>query len=79
MPLFQILTNCVRFSGQDICAIKWAKDKFDFFVDVISRYTCNPVIKNENTGSFDKSFYIILNLAVGRSFGGPELDDKVLA
>ncbi|MEG2102501.1 family 16 glycosylhydrolase [Flavobacterium sp. FlaQc-28] len=63
--------------GYHVYAIEWDKDKIEFFVDKTLVYTFNPSIKNEDTWPFDKPFYIILNLAVGGNFGGPEVDDAI--
>ncbi|MFH6935209.1 family 16 glycosylhydrolase [Flavobacterium sp. FlaQc-30] len=63
--------------GYHVYAIEWDKDKIDFFVDKTLVYTFNPSVKNEDTWPFDKPFYIILNLAVGGNFGGPEVDDAI--
>ncbi|GAA6768586.1 hypothetical protein AAFH68_45420 [Flavobacterium sp. CGRL1] len=54
------------------------KTKLIFFVDTTLVYTFNPEVKNEDTWPFDKPFYIIVNLAIGGNFGGPEVDDSVL-
>lgn len=64
--------------GYHVYAIEWTKDKIDFFVDTTLVYTFNPEVKNEDTWPFDKPFYIIVNLAIGGNFGGPDVDDKVL-
>ncbi len=63
--------------GYHVYAIEWDKDKIEFFVDKTLVYTFNPSVKNEDTWPFDKPFYIILNLAVGGNFGGPEVDDAI--
>lgn len=63
--------------GYHVFAIEWTKEKMDFFVDKTLVYTFNPPVKNEDTWPFDKPFYIIVNLAVGGNFGGPEVDDKI--
>ncbi|RXM44854.1 family 16 glycosylhydrolase [Flavobacterium sp. YO64] len=63
--------------GYHLYAIEWDKDKIEFFVDKTLVYTFNPSVKNEDTWPFDKPFYIILNLAVGGNFGGPEVDDAI--
>ena len=64
--------------GYHVYAIDWNKDKIDFFVDDTLVYTFNPEVKNENTWPFDKPFYIIVNLAIGGNFGGPDVDDTIL-
>jgi beta-glucanase (GH16 family) len=59
-------------------AIEWFEDHIDFFCDDTLRYTFN----NENTGPktwpFDKRFHLLLNIAVGGSWGGAQgIDDSV--
>jgi beta-glucanase (GH16 family) len=59
-------------------AIEWTPDKIDFLVDEQNYFTF------ENTGAgvaewpFDQPFYLILNAAVGGSWGGQEgIDDAI--
>ena len=40
-------------------------------------YTFAPKEKNEKTWPFDQPFFVILNLAIGGNFGGPEVDDSI--
>lgn len=51
-------------------AAEWYKDRIDFYLDTTKYFT----FTNEDTGNdvwpFDKPQYIILNLAVGGSWGG---------
>ena len=61
--------------GFHVYAIEWTKDKIEFFVDDESVYTFAPAVKNVDTWPFDQPFYIIVNLAVGGNFWGPEVDD----
>jgi len=63
--------------GFHVYAIDWTKDKIEFFVDNVSVYTFQPEIKNENTWPFSQPFFIIVNMAVGGNFGGPEVDDSI--
>ena len=63
--------------GYHIYAMDWTKDKIEFFVDDISVYTFQPTLKNNDIWPFNQPFYIIVNLAVGGNFGGPEVDKKV--
>jgi beta-glucanase (GH16 family) len=58
-------------------AIDWTKDKIEFFVDSISVYTYQPVQKNDDNWPFNSKQYIILDLAVGGNFGGPQVDDTI--
>ena len=37
----------------------------------------NPTPKNKKTWPFDQPFYILVNMAIGGNFGGPEVDDKI--
>jgi beta-glucanase (GH16 family) len=64
--------------GFHVYAIEWSKEKIDFFVDTALVYTFDPIVKNEDTWPFDKPFYIIVNLAIGGNFGGPDVDDTIL-
>lgn len=53
-----------------VYAIEWSKTKIEFFIDQQMVFT----YENEGTGTdvwpFDKPFYLILNLAIGGSWGG---------
>ncbi len=59
-------------------AIEWDADKIDFFVDDTKYFT----FKNEHTGTdawpFDHPHYLILNTAIGGSWGGAKgIDDSI--
>ena len=58
-------------------AIDWTKDRIQFLIDDQLFYTFSPKDKNEKTWPFDQPFYIILNLAIGGNFGGPDVDDSI--
>lgn len=64
-------------TGFHIFAVDWSKDKMDFFVDDRLVFTYNPEVKNEDSWPFNQPFYIIVNVAVGGNFGGPEVDDSI--
>lgn len=55
----------------------WDAHQIQFYIDNTLVYTFSPEIKNEKTWPFDKPFYVILNLAIGGNFGGPEVDDSI--
>jgi beta-glucanase (GH16 family) len=60
-----------------VYALEWYPDRLDFFVDDKKYFT----YKNEGTGPdawpFDKDQYLILNLAIGGSWGGKKgIDDN---
>lgn len=64
-------------TGFHIYKTTWTKDKIDFYIDDALTYSFSPDVKNEKTWPFDKPFYVILNLAIGGNFGGPEVDDSI--
>ncbi len=63
--------------GFHIYAVDWNEQKMDFFVDEKLVYTFNPQLKNEDIWPFDKNFFIIINMAIGGNFGGPEVDNSI--
>lgn len=56
---------------------KWTEDIITFYIDGKEVYVFSPNPKDENIWPFDQSFYVILNLAIGGNFGGPEVDDSI--
>ena len=64
--------------GFHIYAMEWTKNKIDFFVDDIMVYSFQPENKTVAVWPYNQPFYIIVNLAIGGNFGGPEVDDSVL-
>ena len=61
-----------------IYAIEWFEDRIDFFLDDVKYFT----FENEGTGNdvwpFDKPHYLILNAAIGGSWGGQKgIDDTI--
>jgi len=63
--------------GFHVFAVDWNKDKMDFFVDEKLVYTFQPENKTEDIWPFNQPFYILINMAVGGNFGGPEVDDTI--
>lgn len=63
--------------GYHLYAIDWTKEKIDFFVDNKLVYSFNPVSKTEAIYPFNQSFFIVINMAIGGDFGGPEVDDSI--
>lgn len=63
--------------GFHVYAVEWTKDKMDFYVDEQLVFTFAPEAKTENSWPFNQPFYIIVNMAVGGNFGGPEVDDRI--
>ena len=53
-----------------VYAVEWTSEKMTFSVDGVAHYTYNPPTKNSSTWPFDANQFIILNVAMGGSFGG---------
>lgn len=63
--------------GFHIYKCHWTEDFIKFYIDDALVYTFSPEVKDDSTWPFDKPFYLLLNLAVGGNFGGPEVDDAI--
>lgn len=63
--------------GFHVYKLDWTQDKMDFYVDNQLLYTFNPEERTEEIWPFDKPFFLIVNLAIGGNFGGPEVDDTI--
>ncbi|WP_417291368.1 family 16 glycosylhydrolase [Corallibacter sp.] len=63
--------------GFHVYKCHWNSEKIEFFIDDALVYTFSPENKNEKVWPFNQPFYIILNLAVGGNFGGPDVDDTI--
>ncbi|NER15335.1 family 16 glycosylhydrolase [Leptobacterium flavescens] len=57
---------------------QWTKDSISFYIDNELVYTFRPEQKTKETWPFDQPFYLIVNMAIGGNFGGPEIDDSAL-
>jgi beta-glucanase (GH16 family) len=53
-----------------IYKVVWNASEIVFFVDEVEHYRYNPLNKNSSTWPFDANQYLILNVAMGGSFGG---------
>jgi beta-glucanase (GH16 family) len=53
-----------------VYTVEWSSEKMVFSVDDLVHYTYNPSTKNSDTWPYDKDQFIILNVAMGGSFGG---------
>lgn len=62
-----------------IYAIEWDKDKIDFFYDDLKYFTFDIAQADMPDGSnpFRQKYFLLLNLALGGSWGG-EMDDSIL-
>jgi len=71
--------SAADFSGDfHVYAIEWYEDRIDFFVDDTRYHSAklDPSGPGEDN-RFRQPFYLILNLAIGGSWGGWEIDDSV--
>jgi beta-glucanase (GH16 family) len=63
--------------GFHVYAIEWDAKQIAFSVDNQQIYVYQPAIQNENNWPFAQPFYVIVNMAIGGKFGGPEVDDSI--
>ncbi len=55
----------------------WNKEKIAFYIDDALVYTFNPEQRTSDIWPYDQPFYLILNTAVGGTFGGDQVDDTI--
>ncbi len=71
--------NIPRVSTEfHVYGVEWTPEKMTFSVDGVVHYTYNPPTKNSSTWPFDADQFLILNVAMGGSFGG-EIDPDFTA
>jgi len=58
-------------------AVDWSEEKIAFYVDHTLEYTYQPPYHTKENWPFDQPFYLLINLAIGGNFGGPEVDDTI--
>ena len=58
-------------------ATEWSPEEIAFFVDDQLVYTFDPDERTEEVWPFDQPFYILINMAIGGNFGGPDVDDSI--
>lgn len=63
--------------GFHVYKTNWTEDAISFYIDDELVYAFSPEVKTEKTWPFNRPFYIILNMAIGGNFGGPEVDDSI--
>lgn len=63
--------------GFHVYAAEWDAESITFFIDGVNVYTFAPKEKTAAIWPFDQPFYLLLNLAIGGHFGGPEVDDDI--
>lgn len=55
----------------------WSETDVQYFVDGEHVYTFTPKAYDDANYPFRHPFYLLINLAVGGNFGGPEVDDSI--
>ena len=76
-----INTRTTRIQGIEdgfhLYVLEWEPDRIEFFVDGQPIYHFAPEVRTEETWPFDQPFYLVINLAIGGNFGGPEIDETI--
>ncbi len=61
-----------------VYAIEWFPDRIDFFVDGLKYFSFSKEADSEDVWPFDKPQYLLINLAIGGSWGGRRgIDDSL--
>ncbi len=72
------ITIAKPFADFHVYAIEWSADRIDFFVDQNKYFTYKNEGDGETSWPFDQTFYLILNTAIGGTWGGQEgIDDTI--
>ena len=53
-----------------IYSMIWSADQISFLLDGERYYTYSPLIKNSGNWPFDRSQFLIMNIAIGGNLGG---------
>ncbi|MEZ4816887.1 MAG: glycoside hydrolase family 16 protein [Flavobacteriaceae bacterium] len=63
--------------GFHLFEVDWKPESITFFIDGKEVYQFAPSEKNEDNWPFHQPFYLLVNMAIGGNFGGPEVDDGI--
>jgi beta-glucanase (GH16 family) len=55
----------------------WTENDIQYFIDGKHVYTFTPKEYDDEHYPFRHPFYILINMAIGGNFGGPEVDDTI--
>jgi beta-glucanase (GH16 family) len=66
------IENPNPYLNYHVYSIEWFEERIEFFVDGILYFTFINEKTGNDTWPFDKSHYLILNLAIGGSWGGQQ-------
>ena len=59
-------------------SIEWFQDRIEFYIDDIRYFTFNNENKTYKEWPFDKRFHLLLNIAIGGSWGGAQGIDNTI-
>lgn len=59
-------------------SIEWFEDRMDFYIDDLKYFTFNNENATSDEWPFDKRFHLLLNIAVGGSWGGAQGIDNTI-
>lgn len=65
------------FNTYHVYGMEWTSDFVDFFIDGKLVYHYKPEAKNNDTWPFDKPCFLIFNVAIGGTWGGPDVDENI--
>jgi beta-glucanase (GH16 family) len=66
------------FAGFHVYAVEWRVDRMDFFVDDKKYFTYEKSATYPDYWRFDRPFYLLLNTAIGGTWGGRQgVDDDI--
>ncbi len=61
-----------------VYAVEWFEDRIDFFVDDTKYFSFEKEADEDDVWPFDKPHYLLLNLAIGGTWGGQQgIDDDI--
>ncbi|MCY2931500.1 MAG: glycoside hydrolase family 16 protein [Planctomycetota bacterium] len=71
------LTVARPWEGFHVYVVEWQADRMDFFFDETKYFTFKTPSAGDGAGAFEQGQYLLVNLALGGSWGGP-IDDAAL-
>ncbi|MGC8765595.1 MAG: glycoside hydrolase family 16 protein [Brevinematia bacterium] len=61
-----------------IYGVEWYSDRIDFFIDENKYFTFKKIADNYKVWPFDQKFYLIMNIAIGGTWGGAKgIDNSI--
>lgn len=72
----QVANHATAFHTYEL---RWTPEKLEFLADGVLYYTYQPATKNSATWPFTSPQFIIMNIAMGGTLGGPTIDPALTA